>query len=152
MKVIFLDIDGVLNSRLYDRARGERDGNIDESRLPLLKELVDKTNANIVLSSTWRFHWNANGAQTDEEGIALVKTFLKYGITIYDKTPYIDHNRTAEITAWLELNPDVERFVIIDDIRFGWDKLQPNVVNTDYYIARGLEQTHIEKAMELLLK
>ena len=151
MKVIFLDIDGVLNSRAYDRTRGERDGNIDESRLPLLKELVYKTNANIVLSSTWRFHWNRNGAQTEQEGMELEQTFLKYGLTIYDKTPIVNNDRAAEITAWLDLNPDVERFVILDDIVFGWDKLQPNVVNTDYYIARGLEQTHIEKALELLL-
>ena len=37
MKIVFLDIDGVLNSQAYDRVRGLYDGVIDESRLPLLK-------------------------------------------------------------------------------------------------------------------
>jgi len=58
MKVIFLDFDGVLNSVKYDR---KRDWNkltfIDESRLPLLKQIVDSTGAVIVLSTTWRNHW-----------------------------------------------------------------------------------------------
>ena len=58
IKVIFLDIDGVLNSLAYDRGRKENDGNIDETRLPLIKQIVDETQAKIVLSSSWRTHWN----------------------------------------------------------------------------------------------
>ncbi len=53
MKIIFLDIDGVLNSRTYDRKRNwNEQTDIDESRLPLVKEIVDSTGAEIVLSST----------------------------------------------------------------------------------------------------
>ena len=33
MKIIFLDIDGVLNSVRYDRQRTVNQGNIDETRL-----------------------------------------------------------------------------------------------------------------------
>ena len=59
MKVIFLDIDGVLNSRAYDRKRNwDELTNIDESRLPLVKNIVDETGARIVLSSTWKTHWD----------------------------------------------------------------------------------------------
>lgn len=59
MKIIFLDIDGVLNSRAYDRKRNwNEQTDIDETRLPLIKEIVDATGAKIVLSSTWRQHWN----------------------------------------------------------------------------------------------
>ena len=51
MKVIFLDIDGVLNSSAYDRKRDwDKLTNIDESRLPLVKRIVDETGAKIVLS------------------------------------------------------------------------------------------------------
>ena len=57
MKVIFLDIDGVLNSRAYDRKRNwNEQSDIDETRLTLVKEIVDATEAKIVLSSTWRQH------------------------------------------------------------------------------------------------
>ena len=50
------------------------------------------------------------------------------------------------------MNRDVDAFVIIDDIKFGWYELAPFVVNTDYRIGRGLEQRHIEKAIKILLK
>ena len=59
MKIIFLDIDGVLNSRIYDRKRNRDElTDIDETRLPLVKELVAATGAKIVLSSSWRVHWD----------------------------------------------------------------------------------------------
>mgnify|MGYP003308514771 CR=1 FL=1 len=48
MKVIFLDIDGVLNSVRYDRERTPEQGNVDETRLPLLKRIVDAAQAQIV--------------------------------------------------------------------------------------------------------
>lgn len=40
MKVIFLDIDGVLNSCVFDRQRTEKDGNIDKTRLVFIKKLL----------------------------------------------------------------------------------------------------------------
>lgn len=43
MKIIFLDIDGVLNSRAYDRKRNwNEQTDIDETRLPFIKEIVDR--------------------------------------------------------------------------------------------------------------
>ncbi len=151
MKVIFLDIDGVLNSRRYDLYRGDEDGTIDESRLPILKQIVDETDAKIVLTSTWRHHWDPDGLETDDVGAALEDTFEQYGISLYDKTSEL-YDRAEEIKAWLDEHPDTESFVIIDDIRFGWGKLDENLVNTDYHIGRGLEPEHAEKAIEILLK
>lgn len=147
MKIIFLDIDGVLNSRQYDLTRGEGDGNIDQSRLPLLKQLTDRTGAKIVLTSTWRIHLG-----TDETGREMEEVFRQGGITLYDKTPEMQNDRTKEISAWLERHPEVTAFVIIDDIKFGWGALAPMVVNTDYRIGWGLEPRHIERAMEILKK
>ena len=77
-KIIFLDIDGVLNSVKYDRERTEKDGNIDETRMVLLKELVDGTNAEIVLSSSWRKHWSIDDSDCDNIGRELNSTFDKY--------------------------------------------------------------------------
>ena len=55
MKIIFLDIDGVLNSKAYDSKRDwNKQTNIDETRLPLIKQIVEATDAKIVLTSTWR--------------------------------------------------------------------------------------------------
>ena len=56
MKIVFLDIDGVLNSLNYRRRMGMQyfSDMIDRRKMPLLKKIVEATNAKIVLSTTWR--------------------------------------------------------------------------------------------------
>lgn len=152
MKVIFLDIDGVLNSYLYDKEKNENDGNIDISRLELIKSLVDRTQARVVLSSSWRCHWDPAGRETDATGKELETVFFQHGIYLSDITPLLGGNRSKEIRAWLSGRSDIEGFVIIDDIKFGWGDLEQYVVKTDYRIGRGLEQSHIDKAIKILMK
>lgn len=151
-KIIFLDIDGVLNSARYDRQRGEKDGNIDESRLALLSELVKETSAEIVLSSTWRKHWDNDDSASDDTGKELNRVFEKYGLKISDKTPvFKKDDRPKEIREWIKEHfEEIERFVIIDDTFGGFEELEPNLVKTDFGIGRGLEIRHIEKAKEIL--
>lgn len=153
MKIIFLDIDGVLNSSVYDRQRTETDGNIDKTRLVLLKELVDKTGAKIVLSSSWRNHWEKNPDECDEIGKEIISDFASAGLEIYDKTPKVGYlERSEEISMWLNDNPDVEDFVIFDDNGYGWGDLSDKFVKTDYRIGRGLEEKHVQKALDILNK
>jgi len=152
MRIIFLDIDGVLNSSRYDRQRQEDEGNIDVSRLELIKFLADTTGAKVVLSSSWRCHWDPEGEGTDETGRALETVFNQVGISLFDRTPVLSGNRSKEIRAWLAGRTDIESFVIIDDIKFGWGDLEPYTVKTDYRIGRGVEQSHIDKAIKILLK
>ncbi len=152
-KKIFLDIDGVLNSARYQRERRDEDGNIDESRMPLLKQLVEETNADIVLSSTWRLHWGCADEECDAVGRELNELFAKYGLTITDKTPVLDcsYLRADEIAAWLEMHKgEYDCFVILDDTFSGWCNLQNYLVKTDFLIKRGLEIHHIEKAIQIL--
>ena len=62
--IIFLDVDGVLNSHLYVEQykdkRGEwlnlsqREQNLDPKAVKMLDQLCKDTNSKIVLSSTWR--------------------------------------------------------------------------------------------------
>lgn len=57
-KIIFLDIDGVLNSNFWNEEHQKEisDGSlIDEEKVKLLSILVNKTNGKIVLHSGWRF-------------------------------------------------------------------------------------------------
>ena len=153
MKVIFLDIDGVLNSGAYDRRRNWNElTDIDESRLPLVKQIVDQTGAVIVLSSTWREHWEKDIQKCDVEGAYITYTFAKYGLEIYDKTPFWDirANRIDEVKRWLEGAKDVEKFVIRDDYGFGWADLSPRFIKTNPRFGLGLEENHVKKAIELL--
>ncbi len=57
-KVLFLDIDGVLNSDLWNDSHREEisDGTlIDEGKIKLLAGLVKETDSEIILHSGWRF-------------------------------------------------------------------------------------------------
>lgn len=155
MKVIFLDIDGVLNSRKYD---AERDWgkltNIDETRLPLVKEIVDRSGARIVLSSTWRVDWDTDPAKCAVEGRYINDMFARYGLAVFDKTPDLGvyASRADEVKAWLDAHDGIESFVIIDDDGFGWGKLSERLVKTSMYIGRGLERRHVDAVLEILNK
>ena len=152
-RIIFLDIDGVLNSVRYDRERRENDGNIDETRLVLLKGLIDTTGAEIVLSSSWRKHWGSMPEECDAIGDELNMEFCKFGLTVTDKTPVLSAiERGIEIKAWLDDHADeVGSFVILDDMFFGFAGLEEHFVKTDSRIGRGLEERHVEKARRILL-
>ena len=150
MKILFLDIDGVLNSWRYDQERISLQDNIDETRLPLLSRIVSSTNAKIVLTSSWRKHWERDSRKADSIGQHLNQLFGEYGLAIFDKTlESSDNNRTDEIRNWLA-NNSVEQFVIIDDITFGWDELESHLVRTNYRIGRGLHDSHVSQAISIL--
>jgi hypothetical protein len=103
MKVIFLDIDGVLNC---DKTPNPRKFPyiVDKKLLARLKKLVDRTGAKVVLSSTWR---------CDPVGVFAAK---HWGIPFIDVCPDRPRSpRRKEITAWLAAHPRVTRFVVIDD-------------------------------------
>lgn len=144
MKVIFLDIDGVLNSRAYDRKRDwNTQTDIDETRLLFLKEIIDATDAKIVLSSTWRQHWAKQPSHCDIDGKYINKTFAKFGLLVYDKTPDLGNRalRRDEIKQWLtDTTEIIESFVIIDDYRYGWGDLSEYFVKTDPNFRLGLEK------------
>ena len=66
MKVIFLDVDGVLNSQqLFEKCEDDQLISVDEDNIKNLKTIVDATGAKIVLSSSWRYVWadHSNGVR-----------------------------------------------------------------------------------------
>ena len=110
MKVIFLDIDGVLNSDEYfDRIKGLNiqgiESEVDINKIKLLQKAVRDTGAKVVLSSSWR---------STKNGQVLRNLLLNYGI-FTDITPHIDNKRGNEIKEWINNNQDVEDFIILDD-------------------------------------
>ncbi len=125
MKVIFLDIDGVLNTSqtfidIHNEfiKTGKRRIEIDLDKVQLLKEIVEITGAVIVLSSSWRsFGKMENGIYKpcNDKMVALIELFDRYGLEIYDVTPNDDHRiRQNEIYAWLK-GKKIDSFVIFDD-------------------------------------
>ena len=101
-KVVFLDIDGVLNSKSTDMRV------LDCKTVTLLRQIVEKHQAVIVITSVWRkFNWPER----------ILRAFSQAGWEnppIIDKTPVLFTIRGEEIKSWLSQN-QVESFVIIDD-------------------------------------
>lgn len=110
MKVIFLDVDGVLNSNEYiEKIKNKNiqgiQSEIDVEKVKLLKKAIDETGAKVVLSSSWRYTRNAHD---------LKELLGSFGIYT-DSTPFVRGERGLEIKQWLSDNQDVEDFVILDD-------------------------------------
>ena len=58
MKVIFLDIDGVLNSNFWNDTHQREISDwtlIDEEKVMLLGQLIRNTSAKVILHSGWKF-------------------------------------------------------------------------------------------------
>lgn len=100
--VIFLDIDGVLNRRETDWDNFQ----LDPELVSRFNELVKKTDAHVVLSSTWRQVSNWRSLMK-EHGLDF--EFLDCTSRNNSRT------RGAEIYSWLSKNRDLTVYAIIDD-------------------------------------
>ena len=153
MKIIFLDIDGVLNSSDYRKQLGIRYFSeiIDRRKMPLLKNIVDATDAKIVLSTSWRKFWNEGESQLDPVGQYINEVFAAYGLSVYAKTPVMEESgRNAEIKAWLDGKWYVDSYVILDDKDFGWSpELRAHFIRTDLN-GDGLEEAQVQETIDVL--
>lgn len=149
MKIIFLDFDGVLNSDRYVRNHGNFGLIIDPSRMILLKQIVDATDAKIVLSTSWREHWEMCESGCDDIGLEINAIFRNYGIEIFDKTPRMNFKREYEILKWLEDYPSVTNFVILDDRLIHHKELNDHFVWTCDF-RDGLDEDNVAKAISIL--
>ena len=167
MKIIFLDIDGVLNHHQYFKERFETrkqdklDGNltkkseidreaeeIDPKSVENLNELIENTGAKVVISSTWRL----------SKGIEELQAILeKRGFVgeIIGKTPIGCGccQRGNEIHKWLADNRDIvgedgNDYVILDDDSDMLYWQRNNFVNVDQYV--GLTPKQVYKATRFL--
>lgn len=147
--IVFLDFDGVLNSTLYLKttdasgARGVM--GLDPVAIQRLNRLVDKTDARVVVSSTWRF---GRTVQQLRE-ILSAKGFTG---TVIGKTPELSGKpRGQEIQAWLDAAPlfdvVVKSFIILDDDADMFH-LSDRLVKTNF--EWGLEAHHVDEAVQLL--
>lgn len=158
MKVIFLDVDGVLNS-LSCKEKIEGYIFVEDEEIARLKELIDHTGARAVLSSTWRYGWYAmeHIKKPDENDLrdiymfeALRDKLQEHSIELLDYTEDFGR-RGDEISDWLKkwTGEPIESYVVLDDMAS--IEIQPHckyLVQTS--LSRGLEPKHIKKAINIL--
>ena len=157
MKVIFLDIDGVLNCKT-SRSRCGKFVGIDDKKLFLLKIITDVSGAEIVLTSTWKNNWQKlekDKFKQDDLANYLDKKFKKYGLKVYDKTADsldgVYFSRGESILDFI-YNNKITHYVILDDVQFDYDGcgLTDNFVKPD--ITVGLTQKDVDLAIKILNK
>lgn len=157
-KLIFLDIDGVLNSQLwYVRTKGSRErDDLDREAIGFLNNLIKKTDAKVVVTSTWRL------GRTVEE---LQEILTRNGFVgeVIDKTKDIRYGedgdcvlRGNEILQWMKSHPEIlgcyypdyKHYVIFDDDSDMLYWQRNNFIQTDPYV--GLTPTNTYKAEKIL--
>lgn len=157
MKVIFLDVDGILNCQ-FTKERFEGYIFVMDRKIELLKKLVDDTGAEIVLSSTWRQGWFHEQLNIEDINTRLFRALRnklqEHGLEMIDYTPIKRYKeRGLEIDAWLHrwTGEPVDSFVILDDL--GGKYLRPHanrLVQTSF--KEGLQEKHVELAKKILDK
>lgn len=154
MKVIFLDIDGVLNS-VKSKSRYDGYIGIDNSKVKLLKEIIKETNAKIVLTSTWKKHWEKDSNLICHHDAKYLNNKLrKQGLFILDKTIDNDSNRGEGIHNWIK-EYNVSNWVVLDDEIFkDYEEygILKHLVKTEFYDKNGggLQESHVEEAIRIL--
>lgn len=154
MKIIFLDIDGVLNSQHTDY--GDRRDRLDSSAIAHLNTVVQQTGARIVLTSDWRRYYGLPRcielvctAGLSAEIIDATPN-LERRMTLeeddFDVTEYFERLRRSEIEAWIAAH-DVRIFVVLDDLAV-FQREHPNIIITNP--ATGLTAEDAARATAIL--
>lgn len=174
MKILFLDLDGVANTEsLYDGTTDpentppsfeevlkvhsqlknlrrddikKRLSDLHPRKLDRVNQIVSKSGAQIVASTTWRKHHSKDDLQTLLRARGLAFDILSYtpNLAKYD---YDGTTRGSEIHAWLHANPQVTSIVILDDD----DQMEPyrdRLVHVNPF--KGLTDANVQQALTLL--
>lgn len=148
MKIIFLDIDGVLNhskSKVF----------IENGCLKELKRICQRTKAKIVMISSWKEVFLKDSYKDRPERKMFEKIFTKknsmelVGVT---KNLGDGDNRVLEVLDYLENHKRVNSFVILDDVNYGYREVfGEKYIQTDWNNG-GLVVEKAEKAIYVLNK
>lgn len=150
MKLLFLDIDGVLNSERYVREhKDERGVLIDKNKMLFLKHIIEKTGAFIVLTSSWREHWGRFPEFCDDCGNRINDIFADFGLKIYDKTPINRYCRESQIKDYIDSIENVESFAILDDMYLSADFIGDRFVRTSNF-KDGLSEADVQNIINIL--
>ena len=145
MKLIFLDIDGVLNS-----ASGKEPyfSDMEEEKLKLLKKLIDDSDSlGVVITSDRRY------SKIDMEH--KIEAFDQFEIYVVGETRRpneddLEDNRGRQIMDYLSTsNEDIDRIVILDDNDDGIS----NCFEEEFILVNrffGLNEDIYQKALEIL--
>ena len=149
--IIFLDVDGVLNDKKTTARSPNGFIGINGSMLRHLADLVWRTGAKIILTSTWTSEWEPSG-EIALDGRYLIKRLESVGIKIADRTADRIHDRGAGIRRYLDAHPEIKSWVVLDDDVFSDYQdcgIMDHLIQTSFY-SGGLTEKLAERAFHML--
>ncbi len=164
MRIVFLDVDGVLNCVSTKEKHNGFKG-IDQRLVENLADFVriseEEEATNIVITSSWRVGQNRNGIEIPDSYQYLAKRLKENGISIYDDTPRLKwgmrgRHRGREIAAWFYMNNDkeVNGYVVLDDELFpDYEKYKiiPHLILTSRLSDDGgFQRSQIDQALQII--
>lgn len=167
MKLIFLDVDGVLNT--HEELHPEvLCGQIHKDKVEKLNRILRETDAKIVLSSAWRYlvhrgEMNMQGFDWLLRSHGVLANRL-VGITRedtlreskeFDGKHWPLHNERGQqisewiVRNWMPENPNgIPKYVVIDDLDLGISEARHPFILIDSIC--GLHDEDVEKAIKIL--
>lgn len=150
MKIIFLDIDGVLNNHETRTTTSDGWCFVDDELVARLKKIVDATDAKIVLSSTWLEGWHREDETLNDISFTELRSkFKEFGLSIMSRTcdSWEHSNRGDEIQEFLDKREDIESFIILDD----WNDVGMLVNRLVFIDSKfGLTDENVQEAINML--
>lgn len=150
MRIIFLDVDGVLNTP--DTESTTRSGHrfIDEDKVKLVCKLTQITGSIVVVSSGWCFGGMLSAAGVTEGAYVadyneLMSKLSEYKVALGGRisiSSALPKDKGAGIREWLKQNDNrVEQFIVIDDNvdKLGLEEYSDKLIKTDSNVGITLD-------------
>lgn len=115
MKVIFFNVDGVLNFPESDAEAPSGRKGIAEAKVKQLKKLVVDSGARLVLIGSWKKDWDFDDNKCTKDGVYLNKKLDRKGLHILDKIKD-DLSDEEGVTDWINRHPNVTDSCVLYDI------------------------------------
>ena len=166
-KIIFLDFDGVLNTEFYQKVLNQQCENwqdehgalFDPNAVMQLKRIIDATNADIVVESSWKYLgldtmkelWEVRNLPGRIIGITPSTISDEYLLSsdLENIHPSMLHCKGIEISSWLSKYETQDfRYVIIDDEYVILDSQLPHFILINPY--EGITEEQANKAISIL--
>ncbi len=156
-KLIFLDVDGVLNCIHTHERSPEGFSGVEQGKVKLLADIVKRTGALIVLSSSWRDEWHETSDESGnskmspgEDGIYLMGCLAEEGLTLAGLTVKgRGYERGSEILAYLA-DHDHDSYVILDDEPFDFSEKGIAAHWCRTSVETGLTEGNVKEAVRIL--
>ena len=161
-KVIFLDIDGVLNTKCwYTQMNGNTPKDkygytFDPRSVANLKKILDETGAEIVISSSWKSLGLSELEEMWQERrlpgklIGITPNSVSDEMLLNADLDHMElfHIRGMEIKEWLDKHgKKVSHYVIIDDVDNFLSSQKSHFVQTDPEV--GITESDVKKVVRL---